>query len=54
MPAEKFSVSFKENDIEKKLCGWIKKKSEIIGFSNYVKQVMYEKMLEEEKETTSQ
>jgi hypothetical protein len=50
--AEKFSVSFKDTDIERKLVEWIKKKSEIIGFASYVKQVLYEKMLEEEKETT--
>lgn len=45
--AEKFSVSFKDTNIENELVEWVKKKTEIIGFSNYIKQMLYEKMLEE-------
>lgn len=43
----KYSVSFKNNGKEQELKNWIIEKSEIIGFANYIKQVMYEKMLED-------
>jgi hypothetical protein len=43
----KYSLSFKNNEKEQELKNWILEKSEIIGFANYIKQVMYEKMLED-------
>ena len=44
----KFSVSFKNNDNEQELKRWILKKAGVIGFNNYMKQLAYEKMLEDE------
>lgn len=41
----KFSVSFKNNDKEQLLKKWMLEKAEIIGPSNYIKQILYEKML---------
>lgn len=43
----KFSLSFKNNDTEQKLKKWMLKKSEIIGTNSFIKQVLYEKMLQE-------
>lgn len=45
--AKKISVSFKENGKEKELFEWLETKSEIIGYSNTIKQMLYELMLEE-------
>jgi len=45
--AIKIPLSFKESDKEKELYDWIKLKSEIIGQSNFIKQILYEKMLED-------
>ena len=44
---EKIPLSFKDNEAEKELYDWIKKKSKIIGQSNFIKQILYEKMLED-------
>lgn len=43
----KYSVSFKNNDKEQKLKKWLEEKSEIIGPGNFIKQVLYEKYLED-------
>lgn len=43
----KFSVSFKDNDKENELRQWLIDKSEIIGPSNFIKQVLYERMLQD-------
>ena len=43
----KFSVTFKNNDTEQELKTWVLEKSKIIGPNNFVKQVLYEKMLED-------
>lgn len=51
--AEKIPVSFKDTEIENKLLSWIKKKSAILGVSGYIKQVLYEKMIEEENNNNS-
>lgn len=44
---EKINLSFKDSKEEKELLEWINKKSTIIGKSNYIKQILYEKMLSE-------
>jgi hypothetical protein len=44
---EKFPLSFKDTEKEKELLEWINTKSEIIGKSNFIKQILYEKMLQE-------
>lgn len=43
----KFSVSFKSNEKEEELRQWLINKSEIIGPSNFIKQVLYERMLQD-------
>lgn len=43
---EKINLSFKDTEKEKELYEWILEQSEIIGRSNYIKQILYEKMLE--------
>ena len=44
---KKYSVSFKNNEKEQDLKKWFEKKSEIIGPGNFIKQVLYEKYLQE-------
>lgn len=44
---DKVSVSFKDTQKEQELYEWAKNKSEIIGMSAFIKQTLYEKMLEE-------
>lgn len=46
---DKISISFKDTNIEQELQEWIKEKSEIIGMSAFIKQQLYELMLEEKK-----
>lgn len=46
---EKIPLSFKDTQEEKNLLDWINTKSKIIGRSSFIKQVLYEKMLQEEK-----
>lgn len=43
----KFSVSFKNNEKEQELKKWILKNAGLISFNNYMKQLAYEKMLED-------
>lgn len=43
----KFSVSFKNNENEQDIKRWLIEKSKIIGPSNFIKQMLYEKMLED-------
>ena len=46
---DKVSLSFsKDKDIEQKLYQWVLKKGEIVGVSSIIKQILYEKMLQEE------
>jgi hypothetical protein len=47
--AEKIGISFKETKDEMELLEWLKEKSKILGPSIYIKQLLYEKMLEEKK-----
>ena len=43
------SLSFsKDKEVEQKLYKWVLRKGEIVGVSSIVKQILYEKMLEEE------
>lgn len=44
---DKINVSFKDSKEEKELLAWINEKSKIVGKSNYIKQILYEKMLDE-------
>lgn len=45
----KYSVSFKDNDIENELYEWILEKAQILGPGNFTKQILYEKFLEEKR-----
>lgn len=45
----RITVSFRENEKEQELYDWIISKSDVIGEANAVKQILYEKMLEENK-----
>ncbi|GEP65188.1 hypothetical protein CBE01nite_29560 [Clostridium beijerinckii] len=47
--AKKVGISFKDNnELEQKLYDFLKKKSILIGESNYIKQLLLEKMQSEE------
>lgn len=46
--AKKIGISFKDNDLENKLLEFLKNKSILIGESNYIKQLLLEKMQQEE------
>lgn len=45
--SSKIPLSFKDSDMENELLNWIKEKSKIIGTSNFIKQILYEKMLDD-------
>lgn len=45
--SSKIPVSFKDTEMEKELLEWIKEKSKILGTSNFIKQILYEKMLDD-------
>lgn len=45
--AVKIQLSFKESEKEKELYNWIKGQSEIIGQSNFIKQIIYERMIKD-------
>lgn len=44
---EKINLSFKDTDEEKELIKWIEENAKILGKSNFIKQVLYEKMLKD-------
>ncbi|WP_252231358.1 MULTISPECIES: hypothetical protein [unclassified Clostridium] len=47
---DKIGVSFsKDKQIEQNLYAWILEKGKIIGASTYIKQVMYEKYIQEKE-----
>ena len=46
----KISVSFKSNDKEDKLYDWLNSKSDFVSVSSIIKEILFEKMQEEEKE----
>lgn len=45
----RITVSFRENKEEQELYKWVMEKAKVIGAANAVKQILYEKMLEENK-----
>lgn len=45
----KHTVTYRENEKEKELFEWVESKSEIIGPSNAIKQMLYELMLKEKE-----
>lgn len=44
---EKISLSFKETEEEKELKKWIEQNAKILGKSNFIKQILYERMLKD-------
>lgn len=47
---DKIGLSFsKDKQIEQDLYKWIQEKGKILGVSSYIKQVMYEKYMEEKE-----
>ena len=42
---EKIIISFRDNNTDKKLLNYIRVKSEVIGKSSYIKNLIYEDML---------
>jgi hypothetical protein len=49
MAQDRFTIAFDKNETEQELFKWIKEKSVILGPSKFVKQLLYEKMLEEKQ-----
>lgn len=49
--ADKIGISFKDSKEEQELLKWLREKSIILGPSSYIKQMLYEKMLDEKKST---
>jgi hypothetical protein len=45
----RITVSFRENTEEQKLYNWVMEKAKVIGAANAIKQILYEKMKEEDK-----
>lgn len=48
--AKKIGISFKDNELETKIYNFLKEKSQLLGESAYIKQLILEKM--QSKETT--
>jgi hypothetical protein len=46
---KRITISFKETEKEKELYEFIKEESDIIGLGPYIKQILYEKMLEKKR-----
>ena len=46
--AKKIGISFKDNELESKIYDFLRKKSKLLGESTYIKQLLLEKMQEEE------
>lgn len=45
--AKKLNISFKDNDLEQKIYEFLKMKSELVGDSTYIKQLLLEQMKRE-------
>jgi hypothetical protein len=45
----RITVSFRENEEEKALYKWVMEKAKVIGPANAIKQILYEKMIEEKR-----
>lgn len=48
--AKKILISFGENELEQELLEWLEDKSKLLGKSGYIKQLLYEIKLKEDKE----
>ncbi|WP_156132858.1 hypothetical protein [Clostridium culturomicium] len=46
--AKKVGISFKDNELETKLYEFLKEKAQLLGESTYIKQLLLEKMQDEE------
>lgn len=46
--SDKINLSFKDTEEERKLLKWIEENAKILGKSNFIKQVLYERMLKDE------
>lgn len=46
---KRMPLSFKNTELEQRLQKFLEKKSELIGTSAYLKQLLYEQMLREEE-----
>ncbi|MDB2100797.1 MULTISPECIES: hypothetical protein [Clostridium] len=46
--AKKIGISFKDNELETKIYNFLKEKSQLLGESAYIKQLILEKMQSEE------
>ena len=46
--AKKIGISFKDNELENRIYDFLKEKSMLLGESTYIKQLLLEKMQEEE------
>lgn len=49
----KILISFAENELEKELLKWLEEKSKVLGKSSYIKQILYEIKLKEDKEKST-
>lgn len=47
--SDRILISFKENETELELYNFLREQSKIIGASAYIKQILYEKMLNDKK-----
>ena len=45
--AKKVNISFKDNDLEQKIYEFLKIKSELVGDSTYIKQLLLDQMKRE-------
>ena len=50
MAQDRFTIAFDKNDIEQELYQWIKEKAIILGPSKFVKQLLYDHMIEEKQQ----
>ena len=46
--AKKVGISFKDNELETRLYEFLKEKAQLLGESTYIKQLLLEKMQDEE------
>lgn len=46
--AKKIGISFKDNELENKIYNFLREKSKLLGESTYIKQLLLDKMQEEE------
>ena len=46
--AKKIGISFKDDELENKIYNFLREKSKLLGESTYIKQLLLDKMQEEE------